>query len=275
MKFEGRKSSMYEILDVSVGDERYFLISDYDFSNRSNIISVIFSVGVSEFFSCDVRTSSLDNKVFNVFIFFFIFDNQELIDKNSNVVISEFRGLFGGKFNSDGIFWRFFFFLLVFVSIFNFEKSVSEKFKVVKKEKFLEKIEGSRKFFDILNFKSNVNQCEFQSNFMRQYFGSFRFEQKEMVVGGDNNLSGSGSGGGGEVGKKIRIFVDYVKLKFMSSLEDSFSQGEEKFKKKIIVDVQLKEQFKMELLSVKLGVIGKGNFIDEIFFVDDSDEELV
>lgn len=51
----------------------------------------------------------------------------------------------------------FFFFLLVFVSIFNFEKSVSEKFKVVKKEKFLEKIEGSRKFFDILNFKSNVN----------------------------------------------------------------------------------------------------------------------
>lgn len=42
-----------------------------------------------------------------------------------------------------------------------------------------------------------------------------------MVVGGDNNLSGSGSGG--EVGKKIRIFVDYVKLKFMSSLEDSFS----------------------------------------------------
>lgn len=43
-----------------------------------------------------------------------------------------------------------------------------------------------------------------------------------MVVGGDNNLSGSGSGGG-EVGKKIRIFVDYVKLKFMSSLEDSFS----------------------------------------------------
>lgn len=61
----------------------------------------------------------------------------------------------------------------------------------------------------------------------------------------------------------------------MSSLEDSFSQGEEKFKKKIIVDVQLKEQFKMELLSVKLGVIGKGNFIDEIFFVDDSDEELV
>lgn len=44
-----------------------------------------------------------------------------------------------------------------------------------------------------------------------------------MVVGGDNNLSGSGSGGGGEVGKKIMIFVDYVKLKFMSSLEDSFS----------------------------------------------------
>lgn len=44
-----------------------------------------------------------------------------------------------------------------------------------------------------------------------------------MVVGGDNNLSGSGSGGGGEVGIKIRIFVDYVKLKFMSSLEDSFS----------------------------------------------------
>lgn len=31
----------------------------------------------------------------------------------------------------------------------------------------------------------------------------------------------------------------------------------------------------MELLSVKLGVIGKGNFIDEIFFVDNSDEELV
>lgn len=31
----------------------------------------------------------------------------------------------------------------------------------------------------------------------------------------------------------------------------------------------------MELLSVKLGVIWKGNFIDEIFFVDDSDEELV
>lgn len=54
-------------------------------------------------------------------------------------------------------FGGFFFFLLVFVSIFNFEKSVSEKFKVVKKEKFLEKIEGSRKFFDILNFKSNVN----------------------------------------------------------------------------------------------------------------------
>lgn len=54
-------------------------------------------------------------------------------------------------------FGGFFFFLFVFVSIFNFEKSVSEKFKVVKKEKFLEKIEGSRKFFDILNFKSNVN----------------------------------------------------------------------------------------------------------------------
>lgn len=53
--------------------------------------------------------------------------------------------------------------------------------------------------------------------------------------------------------------MDHAKLKSMSSLEDSSSQGEEKSKKKITVDVQLKEQLKMEPPSAKPGVIGKGN----------------
>lgn len=275
MKSEGRKSSMYETPDVSAGDERYFSISDHDLSNRSNTTSAISSVGVSESSSCDARTSSSDNKVSNVSTPSSISDNQELTDKNSNVVTSEPRGSLGGKLNSDGTPWRPLPPLPVLASTSNFEKSASEKSKVVKKEKSSEKTEGSRKLPDISNLKSNVNQREFQSNFMRQHLGSPRSEQKEMAAGGDNNSSGSGSGGGGEAGKKTRISVDHAKLKSMSSLEDSSSQGEEKSKKKITVDVQLKEQLKMEPPSAKPGVIGKGNFIDEIPFADDSDEEPV
>ena len=281
---DGRKSSVYGTPDVSAGDERYFSISDHDISNKSNISSAISSVG--DISSCDARSSSTDNRTSSATTPSSISDNQEPKDKNSNVLTNETGNSVKPKVNSDGTPWRPLPPLPALANTANFQMSASEKSKGAKKDKSTDKPEGSRKLPDISNLQSSVNQREFQSNFMRQHLGSPRSEQKKMNVSGDTDklaisaeTSGSGNGnsgsGGGDTGRKTRISVDHAKLKSMSSLEDSSSQGEEKSKKKIMVDIRLKEEVKAEPVGTKPGVVGKGSYIDEIPFADDSDDEPV
>ncbi|XP_056015343.1 protein-methionine sulfoxide oxidase mical3b-like isoform X5 [Ostrea edulis] len=266
----GRKSSVYGTPNASVADERYFSISDHESSHTSNITSAISSAGVSGTSSGDARTSSTDYQVSSASTPSSTSDNQELTDKNSNVVTAEPGA---AKLNSDGTPWRALPPLPILASTSNFEKSCSDKSKIMKKEKSMDKIEGNRKLPDISNlksnvtqreFQSNVTQREFQSNFMRQHLGSPRSEG----VSAEKSCSN-------DSGRKTKISVDHAKLKSMSSLEDSSSQGEEKSKKKIAVDVKLREHIKTEPVVSKPGVIGKGSHIDDIPFVDDSDEEVV
>ncbi|XP_078340922.1 uncharacterized protein LOC111104401 isoform X4 [Crassostrea virginica] len=281
---DGRKSSVYGTPDVSAGDERYFSISDHDISNKSNISSAISSVG--DISSCDARSSSTDNRTSSATTPSSISDNQEPKDKNSNVLTNKTGNSVKPKVNSDGTPWRPLPPLPALANTANFQMSASEKSKGAKKDKSTDKPEGSRKLPDISNLQSSVNQREFQSNFMRQHLGSPRSEQKKMNISGDTDklaisaeTSGSGNGnsgsGGGDTGRKTRISVDHAKLKSMSSLEDSSSQGEEKSKKKIMVDIRLKEEVKAEPVGTKPGVVGKGSYIDEIPFADDSDDEPV
>ncbi|XP_071134394.1 F-actin-monooxygenase MICAL3-like isoform X3 [Mytilus edulis] len=147
------------------------------------------------------------------------------------------------------------------------------------KEKNLSVNEG-RKLPDISNLKSRITPPGFQSEFMRKRLGSPTSLGSKTPSSPEPSKSVSTSTNSPRVLsdtpdiikdvniKKTKISVDKTKLTAFNSIEDSSSQNEEGAKRKIGVDVSLKN------ISPPIVSVEPKN-IDDIPFADDSEDDFL
>jgi hypothetical protein len=148
-------------------------------------------------------------------------------------------------------------------------------------EKYLN--EG-RKLPDISNMKSRITPPGFQSEFMRKRLGSPTSSSgtkspssPEMKKSANTNTSSVPTDTPDIIkdisSKKTKISVDKTKLFAFNSIDDSSSQNDEGVKKKIGVDLSLKEQVRPNLEQMESKSVGKD--IDDIPFADDSEDDML